>query len=281
MKEIKICKTKRGKIEYSIEGSGPVVLVVHGGHSSCRGEFCQQHLIDSGFTVLVPSRPGYGATPIESGRDAAATAHLFAALLEALQIDSVSVIGISAGGPSALEFARLYPSLVEKLVLESSVVKPWFHPLTPQYYGARVIFHPARQKKFWQGLREKLQKDEKKTLLENMKIFTRLDPEQLLQKLSAQEIEFLKDGLVIKNDSGSGFVRDIEHRAHHIEEISCPVLIIHSLHDGTVPFSHAEYACRKISGAQLYHAPVDSHFLYVGPGSQQVLQKRQAFLMGA
>ncbi len=280
MKEIKICGTEKGKVEYVLEGSGPVVLIFHGGHGSCFSECKQQVLINNGFSVLLPSRPGYGGTPIESGKNVEATAALFAALLKKLGIEKVSVIGISAGGPAALVFAEKYPELTEKLVLESAVVRTWFSKLSIQYYAVKVMFNPRRQKKFWSRLKYGLEKNEKKILADNLKLFTKLDPSYILSKLSEREIQSLKEYMVTKNDSGNGFVADVDHRAGDIGKISCPVLIIHSKNDGCLPFSHAEYAHDKIVNSELFVSPAESHFIYVGSGSKETLEKRVSFLSG-
>ena len=278
MRNTGICITDRGKIEYSLEGNGTTVLIVHGGHSSCRGNFDQEQLVEKGYSVLIPTRPGYGATPIESGKTAEATADLFAALLETLKIEKVSVIGISAGGPTALEFAKRYPEKMNRLILEAAIVKPWFHRLTIKYYAAKIIFSPGNQKGFWDGLKRKLQNDERKTLLDNIKLFTRLKPEDVLNKMDDDDLRVLKESMVTGNDSGTGFIYDIEHRARNIEAICCPTLIIHSKNDGCVPISHAEYAAGKIKNSELFLAPTDSHFLYIGYGSEKVIEKRMQFL---
>jgi pimeloyl-ACP methyl ester carboxylesterase len=278
MSEVKVCETEKGIVEYTLAGEGPVVLIVHGGHGSCRYDFKQQMLIDNGFSVLMPTRPGYGGTPIESGKTAEATADLFAALLKALGIDRVSVIGNSAGGPVSLEFAKRYPQLTEKLILEAAVVKPWFHRFTPQYYGVKVLFHPGRQKRFWKNLRGKLRDNETKTLVNNIRRFTKLRPKDVLGNMSREDIQCLKKYMVTGNDSGNGFVYDVEHRARDIDRISCPTMIIHSKNDGCIPFSHAEYANRQIRNSEMYAAPTESHFVYVGPGSDEVLAKRMEFL---
>ena len=281
MRNIDICITDKGKIEYSLEGNGSTVLIVHGGHSSCRANFFHQQLVEKGFSVLIPTRPGYGETPIESGKTAEATADLFAALLETLKIEKVSVIGVSAGGPTALEFAKRHPEKMNRLILEAAIVKPWFHRLTIKYHVAKVIFDPKKQKGFWDGLNRKLQNNERKTLLDNMKLFTRLKPENVLSKMEDDDIQLLKESMVTGNDSGTGFIFDIEHRARNIETIRCPTLIIHSKNDGCVPISHAEYAAKKIENSELFFAPTDSHFLYIGTGSDEVLEKRIQFLMEA
>jgi pimeloyl-ACP methyl ester carboxylesterase len=238
----------------------------------------QQELIENGFSVLIPTRPGYQGTPITSGKTAESTADLFAALLEKLEIKKVIVIGNSAGGPAALEFAKRYPIIVEKLILEAAVVKPWFHKLTYQYYGAKVVFHPRRQRKFWQNLTNKVIAHPEKTLIDTIKLFTKLDPRTVVDRMSAKDIERLKKAMITGNDSGEGFMHDVEHRAKNIDQITCPTLIIHSKNDASVPFSHAEYAHKMIENSVLFKAPTDSHFIYLGPGSEKVLEKRMTFI---
>ncbi len=279
MKNIRIIETSKGKIEYLFIGNGPTVLIVHGGHGSCRADYKYDQLLKKGFSVLIPTRPGYKGTPIESGKTAEETADLFSELLKDLNIKKVFLIGNSAGGPTALEFAKRYPNIVQKLVLEAAVVKPWFHKLTYQYYGAKVIFNPKRQRKFWGNLAIQLKQNEKKTLLQNIKLFTKLKPEYVLNRMTKGDIQYLKKYMVTENDSGTGFIYDVEHRAKDIQKITCPTLIIHSKNDGSVPFSHAEYANRKILNSKLFVAPTDSHFIYIGPGSKEVLQKRTDFLL--
>lgn len=278
MKGIETCETENGRIEYYLGGKGPAVLIVHGGHSSCRGDYMQENLIDNNFSVLIPTRPGYGGTPITSGTTAESTADLFASLLKRLNIDKVILIGNSAGGPVTLQFAMRYPEIVEKLILEAAVVKPWFHRLTYQYYGAKFIFNPKRQRKFWQNLTKKLNDNPEKTLINTMKLFTKLDPKSVIDKMSTEDIELLKNAMITENDSGEGFVYDMEHRAKNIHEIICPTLIIHSKNDASVPFSHAEYAYKMIKKSELFEAPTDSHFIYLGPGSKKVMEKRLAFI---
>lgn len=278
MNGITVAETKKGRVEYIYYGKGPTVLIVHGGHGSCRMDYKQNQLIESGFSVLFPTRPGYKGTPIESGKTAEASANLFSELLDVLKIEKVHIIGNSAGGPTALEFARLHHQKVEKLVLEAAIVKPWFHKFTLQYYGAKYIFNPKRQRKFWDNLQAQLDKNENTTLLKYLKLFSKISPEHVLNRMTTDDIQSLKKYMVTENDSGSGFIHDVEHRARNIDQIQCPTLIIHSKNDGSVPFAHAEYAKRNITNSTLFEAPTDSHFIYIGPGSEEVLQKRIEYL---
>jgi pimeloyl-ACP methyl ester carboxylesterase len=278
MKEIKYYQSAKGRIEYVLTGKGPVVLFFHGGHDSCLGNFRYKALLDNGFSVLVPSRPGYSGTDISVGKTAEETAEAAAGLLTYLQIDRVSVIGVSAGGPAALCFVKEFVTKVHKLILESAVVKPWFHRFKFEYWVSRILFSPRNQKKFWQGLKKKLIQNEKKTIVKNLKIFTRLNPYKVYNNLSDPEKEMLKSFL-FDNDSGEGFIYDIDHRVKKINTIAVPTLIMHSKNDGTVPFCHAQYAHKQICGSELFPAPVNSHFIYIGSGSDKVLRKRLDFLI--
>ncbi len=67
------------------------------------------------------SRPGYLGTPLASGRSPADQARLYAALLGALGVRRAAVLAVSGGGPSALEFARLFPERCWAAVVVSSV----------------------------------------------------------------------------------------------------------------------------------------------------------------
>ena len=54
--------TIRGRIEYRLEGEGPVVMVLNGGHCSRDTRLSHERLASEGFSVLTPSRPGYDST---------------------------------------------------------------------------------------------------------------------------------------------------------------------------------------------------------------------------
>jgi pimeloyl-ACP methyl ester carboxylesterase len=89
-----IAQTARGPIEYRLEGGGPTVMVLNGGHCSRDSRLSHEQLTREGFSVLTPSRPGYDATPRDVGRTAQEAADALAALLDALHIPVVDVIGI-------------------------------------------------------------------------------------------------------------------------------------------------------------------------------------------
>ena len=107
-----IAQTSKGPIEYTLQGSGPVVLVCHGTSSNCFSTEQAVPLVEAGFSVLTPSRPGYGRTPLEVGRSAAQAAQALVALLDSLQIPTCSVLAISGGGPTGVALAAGFPERV-------------------------------------------------------------------------------------------------------------------------------------------------------------------------
>jgi pimeloyl-ACP methyl ester carboxylesterase len=78
----KIVQLQQGKIEYTLWREGPVVLNLHGGHSNCQENFGYQPLLDAGYSILTPSRPGYGRTDVKVGKTAAETAKALVELLD-------------------------------------------------------------------------------------------------------------------------------------------------------------------------------------------------------
>jgi pimeloyl-ACP methyl ester carboxylesterase len=130
-----IVQTAVGPIEYIDVGAGTVVFHAHGmGGGFDHVQFCQ-FLIDAGFRVIVPSRPGYLRTPLTCGKTPREQAEMYAVLLDALNIPQAAFYAISQGGASSLEFAQAYPERCLGLVFVSAFTRPpksdEFRPVQP------------------------------------------------------------------------------------------------------------------------------------------------------
>ena len=109
--------TACGPVEVAESGTGPALLVVHGTPGGCQqARLLAAELADRSRVLLV-SRPGYGRTPLRSGRRPRDQAALYAALLDVLGIDKAVVLAISGGGPSAYAFAAQAPERCAGLLL--------------------------------------------------------------------------------------------------------------------------------------------------------------------
>src|SRR5947207_10451538 len=108
-----IAQMEKGPIEYRVVGQGPAVLVLNGGHTNCNSPLGhEQFFLDQGYQLLIPSRPGYGKTPSSTGRTAEAFADALADFMDIVEREHVIVVGISAAGRTALQFAGRYPGRV-------------------------------------------------------------------------------------------------------------------------------------------------------------------------
>jgi 2-hydroxy-6-oxonona-2,4-dienedioate hydrolase len=121
-----LVQTKCGTIEYAESGKrdGAPLLVIHGsGGGFDQGLALGRDYAALGYRVIAPSRFGYLRTPFPADSTNALSAlgeaqadHL-ACLLDTLGIANAAVLGVSAGGISALHLAVRHPARVRALVL--------------------------------------------------------------------------------------------------------------------------------------------------------------------
>ncbi|MEM8534129.1 MAG: alpha/beta hydrolase [Chloroflexota bacterium] len=273
MSQQHIAKTIKGPVEYRLEGNGSTVVVLNGGHCSRDSRFSHERLVEHGFSVLTPSRPGYDATPPELGRTAQDAAEALAALLDTLHIPVADVIGISAAGPTALTFARRHPDKIRKLILEAAMATPWDEGLTKR---ARLLFGRF-ERATWGMTKLMLKLVPKPTVRMMMQELTILDIDQVLQRMSQEDMRFIHR-MIETSQSGTGFMNDIEHVVDNLEEITTPTLVMYSPNDKSVLPKNAMRIAAEVATAELYEVPSDTHLIWIGPSANDVWQKRLSFL---
>lgn len=268
-----IAQTAKGPIEYRLEGNGPVILVLNGGHCSRESRLSHERLAEYGYAVLTPSRPGYDSTPPEVGKSAQEAADALAALLDILHIETVDMIGISAAGPTALAFAQRHPDRMRKLILESAMTTDWDEQTKRR---SRIGF--GRAERITWALMHTLLK-----LFPNLMIkvlmgdLTSLAVDEVIGRMSPADLAFIKR-MLWASRSGTGFVNDIEHSVDRLNEITKPVLVMYSPNDGTVSPKNAQRVADEIASCELYEVPSDTHIIWIGQTAHAVWEKRLAFL---
>src|SRR6185312_4464244 len=115
--------TVSGKpIFYAEAGSGPAVVMLHGGGPGASGvsNYSRNiHALAEHFRVIVPDLPGYGrsAKDVDQKDPFGYLADMIRGLLDDLGIDTAGLVGNSYGGAAALRLALDTPGRVAKLVL--------------------------------------------------------------------------------------------------------------------------------------------------------------------
>ncbi|MBI1279645.1 MAG: alpha/beta fold hydrolase [Anaerolineaceae bacterium] len=104
-----------GKLHVEIRGSGPKVLMVHGGEEGGGlSAYEAQMPLSQTFTLLLPDLPGHGKTPAEGVTNIDADADL---VVEELLTERMHVVGNSYGGGVVLRAAAKRPEMVRSLTL--------------------------------------------------------------------------------------------------------------------------------------------------------------------
>jgi pimeloyl-ACP methyl ester carboxylesterase len=114
------------RMYYAVRGSGPTLVLLHGGGDS--GEHSFERQLDvflQHHRIIAPDQVGQGHTPDVPGPlSYTSMAQDTATLLKSLQLKRVDLVGFSDGGILALMLAVRHPELVRRLVISGVNVAP-------------------------------------------------------------------------------------------------------------------------------------------------------------
>jgi len=279
-----IAQTASGPIEYSFEGSGPVVMTLHGGFGGYdQGELVGDSLIEAGFKVLSPSRPGYLRTPLYVGATPEQQADAMVNLMDALGVDQVGVIGYSAGCSVAFQMAVRHPTRVWGLVLECLGGQPQQGPLyqlLTQFvsidaltdFSSWLLFLATRSD--FRGTSEVvLSLDNSLSPIDlNNRIAYVMDhrkQKRFLRKFILSNIPLSprKDGLL--NDIANLDPWQSPAYISAYPTVHTPTLIISSPDDTSGFYPEAVFVSQQIPGAQLITVGNTGHFIWLGSHTKQ------------
>lgn len=266
-----VIETDLGGVEVADSGGdGPAVLFVHGTPGGAdQGALMGRFLVDTGFRVVAPSRPGYLSTPLSEATAApAAQAGLHAALLDALGVDTFAVACWSGGGPSAYELAASHPERVQALVAIAALSGPY------------TFEHPGQEKPLFTRpgawLMREMARHAPKSVVKAM-----TTEEGDLTKAQAQELvaatwedeerrRFVLDWVeTVIGRRGEGFDNDRARYAQldlPLDRVTAPVLLVHADTDSDVPISHSHQAAERLPRAELRTITGGTHIsAWAGP----------------
>lgn len=253
----RLINTSSGPIEYADKGEGYPVLVVHGaGGGYDQGLILSEVVLPEDFHIISPSRYGFLRTPVPDNATFADQADTFADLLDELNISKVAVVGISAGGPSTLEFALRYPDRVSAMVLVSAVV----HEEKPMDLREKFIHYVIFKSDFlfWM-IAEYFES--------SLVSFFGVTP-QVQAGLTPDEEAWLSDLFIPAihpiSQRQAGMVNDrinFEYIDYQLDQITVPTLIVHARDDTLVNPSHSDYAALQIPAAEVLTLDTGGHIL--------------------
>lgn len=262
--ESQLLNTTQGILEYQMEGEGPVVLLIHGSPGSYDQSTAQARYIDlGGYTTLAVSRPGYRRTPLSSGKTPEEQADLYAAMLDALNIAKVTVLAVSGGGPSTLQFALRHPERCQGLIMVSA--------LTQNYSEERVYLSlPPLQRRLKQAFERLMTFD---PLIFIVTSLLQRSPESV-------HLTALLRSLVMNNAQTPGYQNDMRQfeglPTYNVQEIKVPALIIHGSEDRDIPIQQARAFAEQLPHAQMVAIEGATHVSALS--GKQTLETLRGFL---
>ena len=285
-----IVLSSMGPIEYKSIGSGPIIILSHMGGTGSDNIKLFQEIADAGYRIICPSRAGYLGTPLSSNADIEYHADMYAELLNQLNItEKVFIMGVSAGGPSAIEFAHKYSDRCKGLILHSAICKnfsplnrmkdfsqlinfmlspTWQDPLSwADHKGSRLF--PTR---FIQEILERATNYNHDT--------TKIIAKQLSKNEKNKELLFLFNDftspLSIRTD---GLQNDIKYAEKFTpKSVNVPVLLTHSRIDKVVDVFHSQSLKKKLKIAELFEYDGNGHAFWFGKDWINIKNKTFAFL---
>jgi pimeloyl-ACP methyl ester carboxylesterase len=257
--------TRCGPIEVQQAGSGWPLLMIHGsGGGHDQGMDFARGLVPHGVRVIAMSRFGYLRTPRPADASPEAQADAHVCLLDALGIDKAAVMGVSAGGASALQTALRHPDRVSALVLVVPIAwKPGSvvdsAPPVSDEKDEWLLRLLGSDFLYWTGLH-----------VARDPIFRHVlaTPPELIRAASAQEqarVNAMAERVLPVSLRALGLLDDTRLgkglRPVALETIRVPTLAISARDDGYGTYAGAEYTASRIPGAKFIGYDSGGHLL--------------------
>jgi pimeloyl-ACP methyl ester carboxylesterase len=253
-------QTSAGVVEAALTGQGNTILISHGSGGGYDMGLWLGQLIGGQFQYVAPSRFGYLRSPLPPKPSPEAQADVYAALLDTINVNSVAIIGLSAGGASALQFALRHTACCRGLILISAVSRP-VPPLPPflqAIYPFMLksdfipwLFYSIAPHSVFQA------NGVSRTSLAQI----RHEPEKMRLLDALYQTSFpstlRREGMI--NDMRQLMYFEI----YPIEKISIPTLVIHAVDDPIIPFTSGEFSAQTIPNARFLQLEGGGHFTCV------------------
>ncbi len=279
--------TSMGPIEYKSMGTGPVILLSHMGGSGSDNIVFFKRIAQAGFQIICPSRPGYLGTPLTVNADFEYQADLYAELLNSLKIkEKVYVMGVSLGGPPAIEFAHKYPQKCKALILHSAITRQY--TLGDEYSSIYKKITSKNFQNIYNWLSSESSKYFKNKHLEKLLELAADQPEIIIEQMAeylAMEdatffnLQFFDETTSPFSMRTNGLENDLKYaKNYQTKKLKVPILITHSTIDKLVRFNHANSFVELNPEAELFSYEGFGHAFWFGDEWEKIKEKTLNFL---
>ncbi len=271
-------------VSCAIGGDGPPLVYFHGTGTGYAATWPREtRLLEDGFRLIMPDRPGYGRTSLAHGWRPKSCAAMVASLLDSLGIGRAGVIGLSAGGPPALAFAEHYPERTACLVLQSAQTHVWDSAdYVPAAFRADFAVLPVIGKALFlaklglKARRVARDLDGLRRALTGVRYEAALaDPD-----FAPMTRLMCEAGRRVRNRPGTILDMRVYNGRPYFEgaRIAAPALILHDPLDPIAPIAHAHHAAAVLPNAELMELDTGGHLIWIGRDAQAMMRRRTAFL---
>jgi 2-hydroxy-6-oxonona-2,4-dienedioate hydrolase len=266
--------TSAGVVEAALIGHAGTVLISHGSGGGYDMGLWLAQLIGGQFKYLAPSRFGYLRSPLPSHPAPAEQADAYAALLDTLDVNSAIIIGLSAGGPSALQFALRHPGHCHGLIMLSAASRP-VPPLPPVL---RAMYPFMLKSDFIPWLFY--------TLAPYAVFQANGVSRALLAKIKFDQekmrcLDALYQTTFPTTPRREGMLNDMQQLTifppYPIELVTVPALVVHAVNDPIIPVGSGEFSAQTIPHARFIRLEDGGHFACV-THKEEIMPVVQGFL---
>jgi pimeloyl-ACP methyl ester carboxylesterase len=262
-----------GSMEYARRGAGPTLLIVHGAGGGFDQGLAFGEMLDDSLHILAVSRFGYCGTPMPDAADIALQADLYAALLDSLEIDKAFVMGISAGGPSAMRFALRHPGRCSGLILSCALSVP---PERPQRLGLIFRYLFSSSYRYWRLTSRSRER--------TLRIFG--TSSEVIEAMNSGEKRWVDSFFASMHPMRLRYA-GIKHEGRlfwskkpwPVEAITAPTILFHAQDDKLVDCAQSRATARRIPGARLIEFETGGHLLL--GAHERIRRELSAFIADA
>ncbi len=251
---VKSVKTSYGTMSFIDEGTGEAILVAHGLFGGYDQGYSSMKDTIGNYRIIAPSRFGYVGTDFPKKSTMKDQAKAYSELLDDLGIKKVYILGTSAGGSVAMTFALEFPERVKGLILYCSgapgAVKPNEEDVK-EYLGVP----PFLCNDFFLWMAGPVME---KAMNMSDEVWLSVFP------VSQRRLGVINDGYEANADMSKNFDE------YPLENIECPVLVLHSEDDTTAPYANIKETVPRFQNCTFIHFKDGAHMM---KGHQKEVEK--------